>query len=264
MSERPPLGRVRREPPRFRHLAVLRTEELGPRLVRVTIGGVELAGFEAPDPAGSVRLLLPEPGDRSIASPVWDGNEFRREDGSRPVLRTLTPRHHRPDDAELDVDVVIHGPTPLATWARSSIPGTPVALSGPGRGYEIDTRASGFLLVGDESARPAIAQLMEVIPAPLPLRVVVEVGEPSGRVALPARPGAEVTWLDQAVSGSPGAAMVEAVRTTEVSDETRIWVAGEAAAVQAIRRDLLEDRSVPRSRAVIRGYWKHGREPSEI
>lgn len=264
MSQRPPAGRVRREPPRFRHLTVQRTEELGPRLVRVTIGGADLAGFEAPEPAASVRLLLPEPGARSIPPPVWDGNEFRQPDGSRPVLRTLTPRHHRPGDDELDVDVVIHGPTPLATWARSSIPGTPVALSGPGRGYEIDAGAGAgdLVLVGDESALPAIAQLMEVIAESVPLRVLVEVADPSGRVPLPERPAAEITWLDQPAAGSPGTAMVEAVRTTEINEETRVWVAGEAAAVQAIRRDLLGERSMPRSRAVIRGYWKHGRNPS--
>lgn len=262
MSERPPAGRVRREPPRFRQLAVRRTEELGPRLLRVTVAGDELAGFEPPEPAGSVRLLLPDPGARSITAPIWDGNEFRREDGSRPVLRTLTPRHHRVAANELDVDVVLHGDTPLATWARSATRGTPVALSGPGRGYGIDPRAGEYLLVGDESAIPAIAQLMEAVPATVPLRVVVEVAESSGRVPLPERPSAEIVWIDQPVTGPPGAAMVEAVRTTGISDHTSVWVAGEAAAVQAIRRDLLNARSVPRSRAVIRGYWKYGRTTS--
>lgn len=261
MSGPPPVGPVRREPPRFRQLSVQRTEELGPRLLRVTVGGGELSGFELPDPAGSVRLLLPDPGARSLTTPRWDGNEFRRDDGSRPVLRTVTPRHHRPDEAELDVDVVLHGPTPLATWARSATRGTPVALSGPGRGYAIDPRAGDLLLVGDESALPAIAQIMEAVPESVPLRVVVEVGEPSGQVPLPDRSHTEVTWLDQPATGPPGGAMVDLVEATDISDQTWVWVAGEAAAVQAIRRDLLGERSIPRSRAVIRGYWKHGRYP---
>jgi NADPH-dependent ferric siderophore reductase len=38
-----------------------------------------------------------------------------------------------------------------------------------------------------------------------------------------------------------------------------VWVAGEAAAVQRIRRHLFEDRGLPRSQASVRGYWKHGR-----
>lgn len=218
-----------------------------------------------PDPAGSVRLLLPSPGAAAIVLPTWNGNEFRNEDGSRPVIRTVTPRYHRPGDDEIDgdemdVDVVIHGDTPLSTWATAAGEGAPVALSGPGRGYEIDDQAAGFLLAGDESALPAMAQLMEEIPAAIPLTVIVEVADPSARVALPDRSDVEVTWLDLPAGSPPGAAMVEAVNGTDIADDVHIWVAGEAAAVQALRRHLLQERSIPRSRAVIRGYWKHGRD----
>jgi NADPH-dependent ferric siderophore reductase len=39
----------------------------------------------------------------------------------------------------------------------------------------------------------------------------------------------------------------------------RVWAAGEAAAVQRIRRHLFQDRQLPRAQATVRGYWKHGR-----
>jgi NADPH-dependent ferric siderophore reductase len=38
-----------------------------------------------------------------------------------------------------------------------------------------------------------------------------------------------------------------------------VWVAGEAAAVQRIRKHLFEERGVARGTAVVRGYWKRGR-----
>jgi NADPH-dependent ferric siderophore reductase len=38
-----------------------------------------------------------------------------------------------------------------------------------------------------------------------------------------------------------------------------VWVAGEAAAMQRIRRHLFEDRGLSRAQASVRGYWKHGR-----
>jgi NADPH-dependent ferric siderophore reductase len=38
-----------------------------------------------------------------------------------------------------------------------------------------------------------------------------------------------------------------------------VWAAGEAAAVQRIRRHLFEELAVARSHTWIRGYWKHGR-----
>ena len=58
---------------------------------------------------------------------------------------------------------------------------------------------------------------------------------------------------------APGEALVDAVRGATFHDGARIWVAGEAAAVQRIRRYLFEERSIPRTLATVRGYWKHGR-----
>ena len=42
-------------------------------------------------------------------------------------------------------------------------------------------------------------------------------------------------------------------------EDSHIWVAGEAAAVQRIRKQLFDDRGMSRDRTTIRGYWKHGR-----
>ena len=41
-----------------------------------------------------------------------------------------------------------------------------------------------------------------------------------------------------------------------IEPDTRVWAAGEAGAMQRIRRHLFEERNLPRSRASIRGYWK--------
>lgn len=260
MSDPAGAARIRREPPEFRQLTVQRTTALSPRLRRVTIGGPALAGFDVSEPAASVRLLLPEPGADSIVLPTWNGNEFRNADGSRPALRTLTPRNHRPSERELDVDVVLHGPTPLARWANTAESGTPVAMSGPGRGYELDPRATDFLLIGDEAALPAIAQLLEHIPQATPVTVLVEVAEPEGRLTLPDHPDIDIAWLDQTDGDRPGTDLLAALKTAVIATGTEVWVAGEAAAVQAMRRHLFGDRALPRSRVVARGYWKHGRD----
>jgi NADPH-dependent ferric siderophore reductase len=48
------------------------------------------------------------------------------------------------------------------------------------------------------------------------------------------------------------------VRGATLVPGTRVWAAGEAAAMQAIRRHLFEERQLPRARATVRGYWKQG------
>lgn len=254
--------RIRREPPPFRTVAVRRTEPIGPRMRRVVVAGPALEGFPVPLPAASVRLLVPSPGADGLVLPAWNGNEFLLPDGRRPALRTFTPRRVDPDAGELSVDVVLHATGVASDWAANVTPGSPCAVSGPGRGYEVDPTAAHFVLVGDETALPAIAQLLESIPPHATIRVDVEVAAPDGRIALPAHPGATVAWHDLTDPGDPGAAMVAAVRALDLGDDAHVWVAGEAASVQRIRRYLFDDVGVSRSRATVRGYWKRGRPGS--
>lgn len=251
--------RTRREPPRLRAVAVVRTEPLTPRLLRVTVGGDELAGMAVDQPAASVRLLIPSPGTAELVTPTWNGNEFLLPGGARPTIRTLTPRRLDPDAGELGVDVVVHDGGALSAWAVAARPGDPAAVSGPGRGYDIDPAATDHLLAGDETAIPAISQLLEHLPTTTRVRVIVEAADPAARLPLPDHPGVDAAWHDLSPGAPPGDALVEAVGRAEVGPDTRVWVAGEAAAVQRIRRLLFKERGLPRSQTAIRGYWKHGR-----
>ena len=114
-------------------------------------------------------------------------------------------------------------------------------------------------LGGDESAIPAISQLLEVLPDDKPVHVIVEVADHAARLELPKHPAATVEWLDLPPGAPPGDTLVTAVTEAELTPGTRIWAAGEAAAMQRIRRHLLDERNMPRSETWIRGYWKTGR-----
>ena len=160
---------------------------------------------------------------------------------------------------ELDLEIVTHGGGAASAWAGAAAPGVVAAISGPGRGYAIDPDVPAFLLAGDETAIPAIGQLLESMPAHTPIRVHVEVAAPEGRLELPDHPQAAVEWHDLAPGAAPGHALLEAVRTTDLAPGTRVWVAGEAAAAQRIRRHLFDERGLSRAHATVRGYWKHGR-----
>jgi len=253
---------LRREPPAFRRARVTAVEPVTPRLTRVTLAGQELAGLVVDQPAASVRLLLPSPGS-GLVVPAWNGNEFLLPDGTRPAIRTLTPL--RPDAGanSLDVEIVVHGRGALSAWLASlgegDGDGDEVGVSGPGRGYPVDPEAPGFLLAGDESALPAIGQVLRALPPAKPVRVIAEVARPDARLDLPLPPGATLDWCDLPPGAPPGDALVAAVAAADLPDGTRLWAAGEAAAVQRIRRHVLDERHIPRSQTWIRGYWKHGR-----
>lgn len=252
------IGRTRREPPRFRRVRVTATEALSPRLRRIVLGGSELDGFAIPSPASSVRLLLPPTGEESIVMPEWSGNQFELPNGDRAPIRTFTPRYFDGDRLELTIDVVLHDQGAASGWAREAAIGAEVAISGPGRSEHLDPDARSHLLAGDETALPAIGQLLESIPGDRSIDVHVELVDPSGRIPLPPHPGATSTWHDATAGAAPGDALVEAVVAIDDLPDA-VWVAGEAAAVQRLRTHLFEERGRSRSTVTARGYWKQGR-----
>ncbi|MGZ4689942.1 MAG: siderophore-interacting protein [Acidimicrobiia bacterium] len=257
-------ARIRREPPRFRRLETRRVEAMGPWMTRVTLTGAELEGLVVDHPAASVRMLLPSPGTRELVMPTWNGNEFLLPDGQRPIIRTFTPYRVDADALELELWVVLHDGGAASGWVAGAEVGEPVAISGPGRGYDIDRDAPSFLLAGDETAIPAIVQLLDALPQETPTHVMAEVAHPDARLALPEHPHATVAWLDLPPGARPGDALVGAVQRADIDPGGRVWAAGEAAAMQQIRRNLLDDRAIPRTQTTVRGYWKHGRRGDDI
>ncbi len=253
-----PALRTRREPPPFRRVVVQRLEDLTPRLRRVVLGGPELAGLEIALPAASVRLLLPPDGADAIVMPTWTGNQFELPGGDRAPIRTFTPRRLDTQHHELTLDIVLHDTGAASDWARSATPGAEVAISGPGRGYAIDTAAPSYLLGGDESALPAIDQLLEAMPPTMPIDVHVEITDAAARLDLHPHPHARVRWYELADGRDHGDAVASAIESLDDLPGA-IWVAGEAAAVQRLRRHFFDDRGLSRSVVTARGYWKLGR-----
>ncbi len=251
--------RTRREPPKFRRLEVSRVERITPRLTRVTLAGAELDGLVIDQPAASVRLLLPSPGSDELVMPEWNGNQFLLPDGSRPTIRTFTPRRLDGTALELDLEIVVHGHGAASEWAAKASPGDEGAISGPARGYVIDPDAPAFLLGGDETAIPAISQLLDELPSERPVEVHIEIAGDDARVELPEHPRTAIHWHRSPDGSSPGDALVDAVCGAALAPEGKVWVAGEAASVQRIRRHLFSERGLSRSQATVRGYWKHGR-----
>ncbi|MGI9641393.1 MAG: siderophore-interacting protein [Acidimicrobiia bacterium] len=245
--------RIRKEPPPFRRAAVVATEPVSPWMTRVVVGGEALEGFAIELPAASVRLLLPTRAELEI--PTWAGNEFLLADGTRPIIRTLTPRRFDTDRLELALDIVHHDGGVLTSWADAARTGSApdVAVSGPSRGHEIDADASAFILIGDETAIPAICQLLEFLPG-VPIQTFIAVRGIDGRVDL--HRSVDERWHLVESPRDLGNAAVEHLASTNLADGSYIWAAGEAASMQAIRKYLFTDRAFPRQRTTIRGYWK--------
>ena len=236
-----------------RTTTVVRTERVTPHLARVVLGGEALAGFDpSPHTDAYVKLVLPAPGGSTGA----DGAD------AETVLRTYTVRSFDAGRLELTLDVVVHGDEGVAgPWAAAVRPGDTVEILGPGGGYAPDAGADWHLLVGDDSALPAIAASLERLPAGVPALVFLEVGSPEEQLPLPTPADARVVWVHRSTAdGVPGQALVDAVVGARFPDgDVHAFVHGEAGAVRALRRHLRLERGVPAERMSVSGYWRLGR-----
>jgi NADPH-dependent ferric siderophore reductase len=241
---------------------VVRTERLTPHMVRVVLGGTGLAGFTAGKHTDHyVKLLFPADG-MEYQEP-FDIEAIRRDLPREqwPRTRTYTVRSWDERARLLTLDFVLHGDEGFAgPWAARTRPGEEVLFLGPGGAYAPDPAADWHLLVGDESALPAIAASLERIVEGAPVHALVEVAGPEEEQELSLPPGVEVGWLHR--GGAPvGQALVSAVRSLDFpAGAVHAFVHGEAGWVKELRRHLRIERGVPRERLSISGYWRHGHD----
>ncbi len=254
------LTRLRREPPPLLPVVVLDRVELSPRLLRLTFAGEGLRSLVVDEPAASVRLLVPTPATGDLVIPEWDGNEFLLPDGGRPALRTFTPLRVDNDAGRLDLEIVRHPGGAVSGWAESVEPGAPAAISGPGSGYSFPDDANRLLVLADETALPAAAQLARMAPATTSLAIHVEAVSEDAVIDIDRREGDSVEWHVTEPGAVPGGRLVDVVRSFDAFPAgTDVWAAGEASAMHAIRTHLFDTVGLDRARATVRGYWKPAR-----
>ena len=136
-------------------------------------------------------------------------------------------------------------------------PGDLLALKGPGGGYAPDPAADAHLMVGDESALPAIAASLARVPAGVPVRVVALVDGADDELELRSPGALELTWRHR--SGDDPQVLARAVAAVpRPSGRLQAFVHGEAEEVKAVRTLLLGPWGVDRADLSASPYWRRG------
>ncbi|MGW8482907.1 siderophore-interacting protein [Microbacterium sp. NPDC055903] len=248
-------------------LEVVRSERISEHLVRVHLGG---DGFEAwvaeADPERLAKtdtyakLLFAKP-ELGLEQP-YDLTVLRETLAPEdlPVMRTYTIRSIDTAARTLAIEFVVHGDEGVAgPWAANAQPGDLLTLSGPGGQYAPASGDTFHLLLGDESAIPAIAAAVEALEPSARGSVIVEVGGPADEIALPVPEGVELRWLHRA-DAAYGAPLVDAVRSlTRPEGEIDVFAHGERGAMKALRGILHGEWGIDRRSLSLSAYWALGR-----
>ncbi|MFE5583817.1 siderophore-interacting protein [Kitasatospora sp. NPDC056531] len=251
---------------------VVAVRRITPRTTRVTFEAETLADTVGTAPDQQLKLCFPRPGQREPVLPApqddpmgWYQAYVAIPEAERPLLRSFTLRRREPGTRRIEIDFVLHGDTgPAAGWALRAAPGDRLGMVGPSALYappvplaEVAADTDWVLLAGDETALPAIATLLEALPEGERAYVWIEVADRAERQELESRADLEVQWLYRD-GAAPGTVLTEAFRDAVLpGGEPFVWLAGEAGAVRAIRRWLIEEQGVPKSDIDFTGYWRH-------
>ena len=283
--------------------AVSAIRRLSPGFVRVSLTCDEFETFGTERLDQRIKLVFPL-ADGSF-SPLEAGEWYDQwralPEHRRNTFRTYTVRDVSQEECRVDIDFVVHGDGgPAAGWLSSAAVGDELVVIGPDAlspytGVGIDWRpgtATELLLVGDETAAPAIASILQGLPPTRRAHAFIEVPTEEDALPLAVGPNVEVTWIARA-GGERGCRLLPAVTAwlaerpelvaaaaadrVQQLDEVDVdrdilwerpeqavggfyaWIAGESGVVKTLRRLLVRGHGIDRGRVAFMGYWRLGR-----
>ncbi|WP_217178599.1 siderophore-interacting protein [Streptomyces sp. AC495_CC817] len=258
------------------HLTVLRSERLAPHWIRVTLGGGDIDAFRPMGFDQWFRLFLPIGGEAGLdrvpakANKMFGYLKFLRiPDGERPVMRNYSVRAYRAATAdagaEIDVDFVLHGSAsdgtagPASRWAEICRPGEHVLIIDEGLAFNPERGTGRVVLVGDETALPAIASICASLPADAAGTAIIEVPSQDDALEFPHPEAVAVRWIVRPHDAQPGALALAALAETPLPDAPfHAYGAGEQSLASGVRKHLVGERGVDKNAVSFCGYWKVG------
>lgn len=240
MSDLPQVRRVRHETKR-RELNVDRVERLGSNMIRVALKGEQLQGFTSLGFDDHVKVF------------------FAAYGAPDPAMRDLTPRRYDAAAGELWIDFFLHDAGPAAGWAKAAAAGQTLTVGGPRGSSIISTEGiDSHLLIGDETALPAIGRRLEELPLDSEALVVVETADGTAGYPLESRASSRVEWISRGrASAAPAQGLIAKLRTLSFpSGRCFAWAALESQAARAVRRYLVEERGFDKHWVKAAGYWQ--------
>jgi NADPH-dependent ferric siderophore reductase len=233
----PAVERIRHELKR-RRLRVARVERLPPGMVRVVLSGEELRGFNSAGFDDHVKVFFPS-----------------------GEMRDFTPRRYDAEAGELWLDFFLHDGGPATAWAAAARPGQALEIGGPKGSAVVRTDGiDAHVLIGDETALPAIGRRLEELPATARAIVVVETDHGAIRPTLESAAAIEIVWVARdPLATDAAAAMLDALHALRFPPgRCWFWAATESRAVRSIRRYLHAERGVAKHWIKAAGYWQRG------
>jgi NADPH-dependent ferric siderophore reductase len=224
-----------------RTLTVCRVEQLTSRMRRICFESPALGSFVSGSPDDHVKLFFPV-------------------EGGEPALRDFTPRAFSSAQHTLTIDFALHDAGPATQWAASARVGDTLEIGGPRGSRVVPDDFDWYLMVGDESALPAMGRWVEALREGVPVTTVACIANEGERQQLLTRASWRPTWVERGEPGERDAERLLACLSTfePLAGDGFVWVAAELSIARAVRSYFVEQRGHPRAWVRASGYWQRG------
>ncbi|MCV6592851.1 MAG: siderophore-interacting protein [Silicimonas sp.] len=236
-------------PSEFQFAEVLEVRDLCADFLRVSL---QLAQWETFDD-GSIhfRFALPAPDNTDPDWPVMMPNGASKwPEGEKALHRPVyTIRALDRSTGRVDVDIFRHEGGRTMTWAESVAPGTRVALTGP-NSSGVPT-ARHLLMLGDETAFPAMARIAETLPPEARIEMTCLTHSGQQDYPMAPRPGTIPHWIAPEEAEEAGRSMI--ARHLE-RPGSMLWIAAERDLTRRLRAHAAEKGYV-KSDHYLAAFW---------
>jgi len=231
---------------RKRTLTVRRKEQVTPGMLRLWLAGEELAGFTSLGADDHVKLFVP-------------GADAEHE------RRDYTPRRYDAAAGELAIDFALHDAGPATDWARHARPGDTASIGGPRGSLIVSTDFDWFLLIGDETALPAIGRRIEQLPSGSLVTSIVAVAGPDEEQKIETAAAHQAHWVHRSLTRADDPVpLLNALQALELPQGPGfVWIAAEANVARTLRRHMLETMGHPPRWLKASGYWVKGQADAQ-
>jgi NADPH-dependent ferric siderophore reductase len=246
----PRIVRVRHESVVRRELTVQDVEPLSPKMLRVTLGGEPLEGFTSLGFDDHVKLIFaPSTAERG-STPL----------ATKPPMRDFTPRRFDMGARRLVIDFAIHEAGIATAWASSAEPGQSLSVGGPRGSFIVPTDIGCHVLVGDETALPAIGRRLEELPAGTQAIVVAEIDTEADELVFTSKANVNLQWVYRrgVRAGAPDGILRALQLISLPTHDVFAWAAAESKVARAVRHYLVTERGLDKQWIKAAGYWQSG------
>lgn len=230
-----------RQEPKRRTLTVSKVETLTPHMIRVELESALLQDFSSLSPDDHIKL-------------------FFDTGGEKPIMRDYTPRAYDTDAGTLTLDFAVHQAGPATAWAMAAKAGDRLTIGGPRGSAVVAPVFDWYLLIGDETALPAIGRRVEELPAGVKVITLAAVPEVADEQSFTTAATHEAHWVHRPVEQAADPVhLLEAVQDLALPEgKGFVWIAAEAKVARALKAYTLTTLGHPAHWMKAAGYWTEG------